>query len=101
MSIQSKLYKEALFIEHQIELNNPIKQILSDISLSHLNIAILKDDKIINQTKYFSLKNISKYTKEHTSFFTVNNSENIKAILTLKFKAPFDGTIRLLAKLKI
>ena len=93
VSIQSKLYKETLFIQKQIETNISMNKILNNISLSHLHIAILKDGKIINKTNKFKLKNINKYTKEHTSFFTIDNGEFVRAILSLKFKTPFNGTI--------
>ena len=95
-SIQSKLYKKALFIENQIDANTPIKKIISTQSSSRLHIAILKDKKIINKTAQFKLKNIAKYTKEHTPFSTLNTGEFVRAILTLKFKKPFDGAIILI-----
>ena len=93
VSIQSKLYKEALFIEEEIESNKDIDKILATPSLSYLHIAILKNGKIINKTAQFRLQDISKYTKEHTSFFTIDSGEYLSAIYSLKFKKPFDGTI--------
>ena len=96
-SIQSKLYKEALFIENHIESNIAIEKILNDKSLSHLHIAILKDNKIINKTKGFKLQNVDKYTKQYSIFSAIDyNEEFLSAILTLKFKKPFNGTIILI-----
>ena len=40
VSIQTQLYKEALFIEEEIEVNTNINEILVNPSLAHLNIAI-------------------------------------------------------------
>jgi len=96
ISIQSKLYKKALFIENKIESNIPIKQILSNQSLSHLDIAILKNGKIINQTTKFQLQNIDFYIKGDTSFSLIEGKEYMSAIFILNFKKPFNGTIILI-----
>jgi len=96
MSIQSKLYKEALFIEEEIESNRTTDKILTTPSLSYLHIAILKQNKIINKTPKFRLQDINRYTKKNSSFFTIDRGEYLSGILTLKFKKPFNGTIILI-----
>jgi len=96
ISIQSKLYKEALSIKEKIESNMAIDKILAIQSLSYLHMAIIKNGEIVNKTTQFKLQNINKYIKKNTSFFTFDNGETIKAIVKLKFKKPFDGTIVLI-----
>lgn len=93
LSIESNLNKTALLIENKIESNIPIKEILKDKSLTHLQIAILKNGNLIYKTDNFNLKNLNNSNLSHTTFETIDNEENLSAIYTLRFKKPFDGTI--------
>jgi len=95
-SIESKLYKKALYIKEQLKSNSDIKKILSSNSLSHIDITIFKKNKIIYQRRKIKPYNLYKYIKQDNSFYTIDNGETIKAIYKLKFKKPFSGTIILI-----
>lgn len=95
-SIQSKLYKEALFIQDKIQNNTPIDQIVSDPSLTSSQILILKDEQVLYKTSHFKLENIKKYTTQKSLFSTIDKGEFLSAVFTLKFNKPYNGTILLI-----
>lgn len=85
--IETRLYKEALFIKQNIPKNNLKK-------LYGLEVAILKNGQIFNQTKRFTLKNYEQYISQNRSFFIKDiDDDTQEAIYIYRFTDPFDGAI--------
>lgn len=95
-SIQSKLHKEALFIQENLQNNIPITQIASNHSLINSQIFILKDDNVIYKKSYLKFEYIKKYITKNNMFSSVHKKEHLTALFTLKFNKPYNGTIFLI-----
>ncbi len=85
--IETRLYKKALFIKQNIPKNNLKK-------LYGVEVAILKNGQIFNQTKRFTLKNYKQYISKNRSFFIKDiDDDTQEAIYIYRFTDPFDGAI--------
>jgi len=90
LRIQTRLYHDAVSV-HDALLN---KKWLNNKDLDNSEIAIVKDDKIIKQTKVFSLNNYKSYiNKDKVFFLNVVDEYRKNGIYILKFKNPFNGVI--------
>jgi len=90
LRIQTRLYHDAVSVYDTL-LN---KKWLNNKDLDDSEIAIVKDDKIIKQTKVFSLNNYKSYIdKDKVFFLNVVDEYRKNGIYILKFKNPFNGVI--------
>ena len=94
LRIQTNLYHNAVFIEDNILRNKLDKKRIYNKKLDGLEVAIIKDDKILKQTKLFTLNNYQSYLDDDEIFFLNRiNSDRVNAVYILKFKKPFKGAI--------
>jgi signal transduction histidine kinase len=95
LSLETKLQKEAFYIHDTILPKLKKSQIIKNGKFSSIEIAIIKNKKIINQTKNFKL---NQFFKRSDKFFTVDYGENIKAYYRYNFKNPFNGSLFIIKK---
>ncbi len=85
--IETRLYKKALFVQQNIPKNNLKK-------LYGVEVAILKNGQIFNQTKRFTLKNYEQYISQNRSFYIKDIDDDTReAIYIYRFTDPFNGAI--------
>jgi len=95
LSLETKLQKEAFYIHDTILPKMRKSQIIKNSKFSSIEIAIIKNKKIINQTKNFKM---DQFSKRSDRFFTVDFGENIKAYYRYNFKNPFKGSLLIIKK---
>jgi len=69
LRIQTNLYHNAILIEQNILQNRLNKKIIDNTNLDGAEVAIIQDDKIIMQTKLFTLNNYQSYLANDEIFF--------------------------------
>jgi len=82
-----------MYVKDKILPKLSLKQEINDDKISSIEIAIVKNKKIINKTKNFSLNNFDFYLNNKKSFFIVDNGEYLNGLYVLKFSKPFEGAI--------
>lgn len=93
LSIQNKLYNKAVFINKQILSNVNIQTLLKDKELESVDVAIIKEGKIIfkkGETNFFPFK---KFINSKESFFVFNRDDDLDGLYVLKIYNPFEGAI--------
>ena len=94
LRIQTNLYHNAISIEQDILQNTLNKKIINNANLDGAEVAIIKDNKIIMQTKLFTLNNYQSYLANDEIFFLKEIDEyKINGIYILKITKPFNGII--------
>ena len=94
MRIQTNLYHNAILIEENILQKKLDKKIIDSKNLDGSEVAIVKDNKILKQTKSFTLDNYQSYLNNDEIFFLNEIDEyRVNGVYILKFKKPFDGAI--------
>jgi signal transduction histidine kinase len=94
LRIQTNLYHNAILIEQNILQNRLNKKIIENINLDGAEVAIIKNGKIIMQTKLFTLKDYQTYlTKDEIFFLKEVDEYKVNGIYILKITKPFDGII--------
>ena len=94
LRIQTNLYHKAIFVKENIVDNKLYKKRIDYKSLDGLEVAIIRDDKILKQTKSFTLNDYQSYLDDDKIFFLNRiNSDRVNAIYILKFDKPFNGAL--------
>ncbi len=93
LSVETKLYQQASYIHNKLLPKLKESQIIKGDRFSSLQIAIIKDKKIINHTNKFTFSNWNNYINKSGSFFIVDDGEHINGIYNYKFNSPFVGSI--------
>jgi len=94
LRIQNKLYTKAAFINRSILAQIPINKLVEDEELKNVDIAIIKDDKIIFQKGKTNFKQfVPLIIKNKESFFVFKQGINLNGLYILRIKNPFKGAI--------
>ena len=93
LSIQNKLYTKAAFINRSILAQIPINKLVEDKELKNVDIAIIKDEKIIFQKGKTNFKQFISFTKKNESFFVFKQGINLNGLYILRMNNPFKGAI--------
>ncbi len=90
LRVKNDLYHNAISIHEDISQ----KKIINNRYLDGVEVAIIRDNKIINKTQNFTLENFQSYFTQNKIFFIYEVDEyKVDAIYILKFNKPFDGAI--------
>ena len=94
LRIQTNLYHDAVFVHDALLNTKKLKNHINNKYFDNFEVAIIKGNKLIKQTKVFSLNNYKSYIDKNEIFFLNKVDEYTKnGIYILKFKNPFDGVI--------
>lgn len=93
LSIQNKLYNKAVFINKQILSNTNIKTLLEDKELESVDVAIIKENKIIYKKGDTNFHPFFNYINDKDSFFVFNKNDHLDGLYVLKIFTPFKGAI--------
>lgn len=93
LSIQNQLYNKAAFINKNLLLGIPINELLKDKELANVDVAIVKDDKIIFHKGETNLSQFISLSKKDESFFVFRQGVNLNGLYILNMTDPFKGAI--------
>jgi signal transduction histidine kinase len=93
LSIQNKLYNKASFINKNLLLGIPINELLKDQELANVDVAIVKDEKIIFHKGETNLSQFVSLVKKNESFFVFRQGINLNGLYILTMTNPFKGAI--------
>jgi len=93
LSIQNKLYNKAAFINRSILAQVPINKLVEDKELRNVDIAIIKDKKIIFQKGKTNFKQFTEFIQKKESFYVFKQGINLNGLYVLKINNPFKGAI--------
>ena len=93
LSIQNKLYTKAAFINRSILAQIPINKLVEDKELKNVDIAIIRDDKIIFQKGKTNFQQFIPFTTKKESFFVFKQGINLNGLYILRINNPFKGAI--------
>ena len=93
LTIQNKLYNKAVFINDNLKIGTPIKELLAQKQLASFEIAIIKDEKIIYKKGEANFKKLSSFVKEKKSFFIFTQGDSLNGLYVFKIYEPFKGEI--------
>lgn len=93
LTIQNKLYNKAVFINDNLKIGTPIKELLAQKQLASFEIAIIKDEKIIYKKGEANFKKLSSFVKEKKSFFIFTQGDSLNGLYVFKIYEPFKGAI--------
>ena len=93
LSIQNKLYNKAVFINRNIMSNIPIDKLLEDDELKSVDVAIIKEDKIIFKKGNVNFNKFKRFQKKKNSFFVFEQDGNLDGLYVLRVSNPFKGAI--------
>lgn len=93
LNIQNKFYNKAVFINKKIIEGVQIDKLLEDKRLSSVDVAIIREDKIIFQKGRISFAKFKEYIKEKKAFFVFERRDKLDGLYILKISNPFKGAI--------
>lgn len=93
LSIQNKLYNKATFINKSLLLGIPINELLKDKELANVDVAIVKDEKIIFHKGETNLSQFIPLSKKNESFFVFRQGVSLNGLYILNMSNPFKGAI--------
>lgn len=93
LSIQNKLYTQAAFINRSILSQTPINKLVEDKELQNVDIAIIKDDKVIFQKGKTDFRQFISFIKKNESFFVFRQGVDLNGLYILRINNPFKGAI--------
>ncbi len=93
LSIQNKLYTKAVFINKNLLLGIPINELLKDKELANVDVAIIKDKKIIFHKGETNLSQFIQFTEKKESFFVFRQGVDLNGLYILNISVPFQGAI--------
>jgi len=95
LKIEKDLENRVTLIYENILQQKPSDGVLDGVVLDGAEVVVFKNNKIINQTKTFTLKHYDIYLKkDKESFFLYEiDPYKVDAVYVFRFKKPFDGSI--------
>ncbi len=93
LSIQNNLYNKAVFINNKIMDSVPVNELLKEEKLQGVDVAIIKEEKIIFKKGDISFKDFVKFQDSQESFFVFNKGESLDGLYILRIANPFKGAI--------
>ncbi|MBL6970024.1 MAG: HAMP domain-containing histidine kinase [Campylobacterales bacterium] len=93
LSIQNKLYDKAVFINKNIINNVSVDKLFEDEQLKSLDVAIIKDNKIIYNKGNIDFNNYIEFIKKDDSFFVFKENGSLNGMYVLRVSNPFQGAI--------
>jgi signal transduction histidine kinase len=93
LSIQNKLYDKAVFINKKIINNVSIDKLFEAEELKTLDVAIVKENKIIFKKGKVEFDNYLEFIKKDDSFFVFNRDNSLNGMYILRVSNPFKGAI--------
>jgi len=93
LSIQNTLYNKAVFINKSLLLGIPINELLKDKELANVDVAIVKDNKVIFQKGETNLTQFTRFLSKQESFFVFKQGLNLNGLYILNITTPFKGAI--------
>ncbi len=93
LSIQNKLYNKAAFINRSILAQIPIKKLVEDKELQNVDIAIIKEDKMIFHKGETNFQQFASFLKKRESFFVFKEKTGLNGLYILRIHKPFVGAI--------
>ncbi|MEA3354502.1 MAG: HAMP domain-containing sensor histidine kinase [Campylobacterota bacterium] len=93
LSIQNKLYNKAVYINKKILAKISVDDLLKDKELENIDVAIIKEDKMIYKKGEVDFTQFGKFISKNDSFFVFKNNNNLDGLYILKIYTPFKGAI--------
>ncbi|MEA3289572.1 MAG: HAMP domain-containing sensor histidine kinase [Campylobacterota bacterium] len=93
LRIQNQLYNKAAYINKNIMASISMDELLKDKELENIDVAIIKEDKIIYKKGSVNFDNFKKFIDQRESFFVFTNNSNMDGLYVLKIYNPFEGAI--------
>ncbi len=93
LSIQNKLYNKAVFINRNIINNVSVDKLFKDEQLKSLDVAIVKDNKIIYNKGNTNFNNHIGFIDKSDSFFVFEEHGRLNGMYVLRVSNPFKGAI--------
>ncbi|WP_331775925.1 HAMP domain-containing sensor histidine kinase [Sulfurospirillum sp. 1612] len=98
LSLETRLYNQARYLHETVLPHLKKGEIIDDDRYDSLQIAIVRGDDIVNQTKKFHLKHFDTYLNATKPFTSIADDEHMSVIYDFKFQKPFEGDILLYQK---
>ena len=93
LSIQNKLYNKAVYINRNLLGSMPIKELLEDEALKDVDVAIVKEEKVIFKKGDTNFNQFIKLIKKKESFYVFKDKGNLDGLYILNISTPFEGAI--------
>lgn len=98
LRIEENLQQHAIAIHLDLKENKFNDRWITNDNLNGIDVAVIKDDSIVYQTKKFELKDVDKKYKIPQLYLNEINDYQVDAIYSYKVEEPFEGNILLYKK---
>jgi len=93
LSIQNKLYNKAAYINRNLLIGKPINELLKDKELQNVDVAIVKDEKIVFHKGETDLTQFISFISKKESFVVFRQGIHLNGLYVLNITNPFKGAI--------